>query len=101
MADLQKIVDTLSGLTVLEAAELAKLLDDARPDFRRLQHVASGSEAFEIEIALVLLGRMTAEAILLECWLNLAGELIFQFRMARSHRRMECNSHQAGRQSPR
>jgi large subunit ribosomal protein L7/L12 len=28
MADLQKIVDNLSGLTVLEAAELAKLLED-------------------------------------------------------------------------
>jgi large subunit ribosomal protein L7/L12 len=28
MADLQKIVDQLSGLTVLEAAELAKLLED-------------------------------------------------------------------------
>jgi large subunit ribosomal protein L7/L12 len=28
MADLQKIVDDLSGLTVLEAAELAKLLED-------------------------------------------------------------------------
>jgi large subunit ribosomal protein L7/L12 len=28
MADLQKIVDELSGLTVLEAAELAKLLED-------------------------------------------------------------------------
>jgi large subunit ribosomal protein L7/L12 len=27
MADLQKIVDTLSGLTVLEAAELAKMLE--------------------------------------------------------------------------
>src|SRR5207248_6653117 len=28
MADLQKLVDDLSGLTVLEAAELAKLLED-------------------------------------------------------------------------
>ena len=28
MADLQKIVDTLSTLTVLEAAELAKLLEE-------------------------------------------------------------------------
>jgi len=28
MADLQKIVDELSGLTVLEAADLAKLLED-------------------------------------------------------------------------
>jgi large subunit ribosomal protein L7/L12 len=28
MADLQKIVDQLSGLTVLEAAELAKLLEE-------------------------------------------------------------------------
>src|ERR1700733_14700368 len=28
MADLQKLVDELSGLTVLEAAELAKLLED-------------------------------------------------------------------------
>jgi large subunit ribosomal protein L7/L12 len=28
MADLQKIVDDLSGLTVLEASELAKLLDE-------------------------------------------------------------------------
>ena len=28
MADLQKIVDNLSGLTVLEAAELAKLLEE-------------------------------------------------------------------------
>src|SRR6201999_2549250 len=28
MADLQKIVDELSNLTVLEAAELAKLLED-------------------------------------------------------------------------
>ena len=28
MTDLQKIVDTLSGLTVLEAAELAKLLEE-------------------------------------------------------------------------
>jgi large subunit ribosomal protein L7/L12 len=28
MSDLQKIVDDLSGLTVLEAAELAKLLED-------------------------------------------------------------------------
>ncbi len=28
MADLQKIVDELSGLTVLEAAELAKLLEE-------------------------------------------------------------------------
>ena len=28
MADLQKIVDDLSGLTVLEAAELAKLLEE-------------------------------------------------------------------------
>jgi large subunit ribosomal protein L7/L12 len=28
MADLQKIVDTLSGLTVLEAAELAKMLEE-------------------------------------------------------------------------
>jgi len=28
MADLQKIVDQLSGLTVLEAADLAKLLED-------------------------------------------------------------------------
>jgi large subunit ribosomal protein L7/L12 len=28
MADLQKIVDDLSGLTVLEASELAKLLED-------------------------------------------------------------------------
>src|SRR5260370_31260539 len=28
MADLQKIVDALSGLTVLEAAELAKLLEE-------------------------------------------------------------------------
>lgn len=28
MANLQKIVDDLSGLTVLEAAELAKLLED-------------------------------------------------------------------------
>ena len=28
MADLQKIVDTLSDLTVLEAAELAKMLEE-------------------------------------------------------------------------
>src|SRR3954454_9139118 len=28
MADLQKLVDELSGLTVLEAADLAKLLED-------------------------------------------------------------------------
>ena len=28
MADLQKIVDTLSGLTVLQAAELAKMLEE-------------------------------------------------------------------------
>ncbi|MEO6113615.1 MAG: 50S ribosomal protein L7/L12, partial [Sphingomicrobium sp.] len=28
MADLNKIVDTLSALTVLEAAELAKLLEE-------------------------------------------------------------------------
>ena len=28
MANLQKIVDDLSGLTVLEAAELAKLLEE-------------------------------------------------------------------------
>ncbi len=28
MADLQKIVDELSGLTVLEAAELAKMLEE-------------------------------------------------------------------------
>jgi large subunit ribosomal protein L7/L12 len=28
MADLQKLVDELSGLTVLEAAELSKLLED-------------------------------------------------------------------------
>jgi large subunit ribosomal protein L7/L12 len=28
MADLQKIMDTLSGLTVLEAAELAKMLEE-------------------------------------------------------------------------
>jgi large subunit ribosomal protein L7/L12 len=28
MADLHKIVDTLSGLTVLEAAELAKMLEE-------------------------------------------------------------------------
>ncbi|HEX7532817.1 MAG TPA: 50S ribosomal protein L7/L12 [Methyloceanibacter sp.] len=28
MADLQKIVDTLSGLTVLEAADLAKMLEE-------------------------------------------------------------------------
>ena len=28
MADLQKIVDQLSGLTVLEAADLAKLLEE-------------------------------------------------------------------------
>ena len=28
MADLQKIVDELSGLTVLEAADLAKLLEE-------------------------------------------------------------------------
>ena len=28
MADLQKIVDDLSGLTVLEAAELAKMLEE-------------------------------------------------------------------------
>ena len=28
MADLQKIVDDLSGLTVLEASELAKLLEE-------------------------------------------------------------------------
>ena len=28
MVDLQKIVDTLSGLTVLEAAELAKMLEE-------------------------------------------------------------------------
>ena len=28
MADLQKIVDDLSSLTVLEAAELAKLLEE-------------------------------------------------------------------------
>jgi large subunit ribosomal protein L7/L12 len=28
MADLQKIVDDLSGLTILEASELAKLLED-------------------------------------------------------------------------
>ena len=28
MADLQKLVDTLSGLTVLEAAELAKMLEE-------------------------------------------------------------------------
>ena len=30
MADLSKIVDELSGLTVLEAAELAKLLEEKR-----------------------------------------------------------------------
>jgi len=30
MADLQKIVDQLSGLTVLEAAELAKMLEEKR-----------------------------------------------------------------------
>lgn len=29
MADLQKIVDDLSSLTVLEAAELAKLLEES------------------------------------------------------------------------
>ena len=28
MADLNEIVDTLSGLTVMEAAELAKLLEE-------------------------------------------------------------------------
>jgi len=35
MADLQKIVDDLSGLTVLEAAELAKLLEEKWGRVRR------------------------------------------------------------------
>ncbi len=51
MADLQKIVDTLSGLTVLEAAELAKMLEEkwgvsaAAPVAMMAAGVAAGAAA--------------------------------------------------------
>ena len=54
MADLQKIVDQLSGLTVLEAAELAKMLEEkwgvsAAAPVAMMAAVAGGGEAAAAE----------------------------------------------------
>ncbi len=54
MADLQKIVDELSGLTVLEAAELAKLLEEkwgvsAAAPVAMMAAAAAGGEAAAAE----------------------------------------------------
>ena len=46
MADLQKIVDDLSGLTVLEAAELAKLLEE-KTEFSVIL-LAAGEKKIEV-----------------------------------------------------
>ena len=46
MADLQKIVDDLSGLTVLEAAELAKLLEE-KTEFT-VMLLAAGDKKIEV-----------------------------------------------------
>jgi large subunit ribosomal protein L7/L12 len=63
MADLQKIVDDLSGLTVLEAAELAKMLEEkwgvsaAAPVAMMAAGAAGGGEAAaeeQTEITVVL-----------------------------------------------
>jgi len=55
MADLEKIADELSSLTVLEAAELAKLLEDkwgvsaAAPVAVAAAPAAGGGEAAEVK----------------------------------------------------
>lgn len=55
MADLEKIADELSGLTVMEAAELSKLLEDkwgvsaAAPVAAAAAPAAAGGEAAEVK----------------------------------------------------
>ena len=61
MADLAKIVDDLSSLTVLEAAEVSKMLEVDRPH-RRVARVAYSAYALDssvgIDVQDVVLGRM-------------------------------------------
>ena len=74
MADLQKIVDDLSSLTVLEAAELAKLLEEkwgvsaaaavavAAP-VRRLRAAPAAEEKTEFTVVLAAAGDKKIEVI--------------------------------------
>ncbi len=73
MADLQKIVDELSGLTVLEAADLAKLLEEKwasppRPLSRLLPvppgaGAAAAEEKTEFTVMLTAAGEKKIEVI--------------------------------------
>ena len=75
MADLQKIVDDLSSLTVLEAAELAKLLEEkwgvsaaaavavAGPAAAGVGAVAPAEEKTEFTVVLAAAGDKKIEAI--------------------------------------
>jgi len=59
MADLQKIVDDLSSLTVLEAAELAKLLEEKWG----VSAAAPAEEKTEFTVVLVAAGEKKIEVI--------------------------------------
>src|ERR1700694_63524 len=68
MADLQKIVDDLSGLTVLEAAELAKLLEEkwgvsAAGPARPGAAAAPAEEKTEFTVMLLAAGEKKIEVI--------------------------------------
>ena len=75
------------------------LLDHALPHLRVLHDVRERLEAFEVEIALLFLGRVTAEAILLQRRLDGTGELLVELGEARSpcwHRDTEEHAQQGG-----
>ena len=56
MADLQKLVDELSGLTVLEAAELSKLLEDKWGVSAAAAAAAPAEEQTEVTVILAKTG---------------------------------------------
>ena len=62
MADLQKIVDDLSGLTVLEAAELAKLLEE-KWGVSAAAAAAPAEEKTEFSVILLAAGEKKIEVI--------------------------------------
>src|SRR3984957_16744280 len=62
MADLQKIVDDLSSLTVLEAAELAKLLEE-KWGVSAAAAVAPAEEKTEFSVILLAAGEKKIEVI--------------------------------------
>src|SRR5712672_533964 len=63
MADLQKIVDELSGLTVLEAADLAKLLEEKWGVSAAGAGAAAAEEKTEFTVILTSAGEKKIEVI--------------------------------------